>query len=156
MTQLESLDMWRMATGNAKWGVQQAIKTSLELVADEQIKMCWNQDDYNGAPCLINSINQMLSHNADHSPSGEYPHIVRAFDTVNHDLAGTRNINNDYFVDPIAAEILLRNMGEMKPVPVESDPLPTPEEFLQWARERRETSDPQDSITEIASEVMGE
>ena len=152
MTQLESLDMWKTATANAKWGVQQAIKTSLELVADEQIKICWGQDDYNGAPCLINSINQMLSHNADHSPSGKYPNIVRAFDLVNADIG----INKDFFVSPIAAEILLRNMGEMKPVPVESDPLPTPEEFLQWARERRETSDPQDSITEIASEVMGE
>jgi len=151
----EALNRWTAATGNAKWGVQQAIKTSLELVASEDIKMCWGADSHRGAPCLINSINSMLSHNADHSPSGKYPHIVSAFDAVNEELH-KRGVNKDLMVTPIVAEVLLRKMGPLKPIPEVEDvtePL-TPEQFREWAKTRNAISGTP-AGAEIINELMG-
>jgi hypothetical protein len=118
--------------------------------------MCYGSDDYDGAPCLINSINAMLSHDADHSPSGKYPHIVRAFDMVNSEMRSLK-VNKEYnIVAPVTAEILLANMGPLKEVPaMESVDSLTPEQFREWAKSRNAlTGTPEGA--RIVSELMGD
>lgn len=142
----KELSNWTRATGSAKWGVQQAIKTSLELVAEGEIRMCWGADVHEGAPCLINSINQMLSHNADKSPSGDYPEIVMAFDALN------AKISSHGFVDPLAAEIMLRYMGPFKPMPVseaEEDPTPALQDLVTEQRENHGTPEGAVPVEEV-------
>jgi hypothetical protein len=106
---------WTAATGSMPWGVQSAFKTALEAVADGQIKMVWGADSYNGSPCLVNAINQMIHKDAAHSPSNFAGEVVSAFDSVNCSLykaIGEPNADSNY-VTPFVAEILLQKFGVM-------------------------------------------
>lgn len=112
----ESLTDWQQATTHQKWGVQQAIKTTLELTKSGDIKLCFGADVSQGVPCLINAISFMLSE-TEVNPSGNYPAIVRSFDCVNSDLKDSNVNNQGGRVSSLAAEILLKNMGTLKPIP---------------------------------------
>lgn len=141
---------WRKAIQEQPWGVQHAIKTSLEVVQSGDIKMCFNADDFNGAPCLINSINMMLSQDSSKSPSRDYPNVVRAFDNANQ-LFFNKGVNKDQLVSPLGAEILLKNMGPMKEQPSDTVVMPTGEELAEWL------SDPKNlAASEPAQEILEE
>jgi hypothetical protein len=108
---------WTAVTAELPWGVQLAFKTALQAVADGDIKMVYGADSYQGSPCLVNAVNQMISHEASVSPSAFAGSVVSAFDNVNCALLG-KGVNTDSrYVSPFAAEILLQHFGPMKPVP---------------------------------------
>jgi len=109
------------------WGVQSAFRTALEAVAEGQIKMVWGADSYNGSPCLVNAINQMIHKDAAHSPSNFAGEVVSAFDNINRKLyqaIGEPNADQNY-VTPFVAEILLQKFGVMALQP-QDEPIKEP------------------------------
>jgi len=59
----------------------------------------------------------MLTH-SDHgvSPAGMFGDVVAAFDSLNYTFKN-QDVNKDGYVSPLAAEILIRNFGDLKPEP---------------------------------------
>lgn len=106
---------WQSAVSAAPWGIQQGIKSTLELAATEDIKICYGADSKSGSPCLINALNPMISDDQI-SPAGKYPAIVRAFDTLNGEFFST-HLNGGSIMSPLVAEVLLRNLPPLKDVP---------------------------------------
>jgi len=109
---------WTNATAEMPWGVQRAFVTALEAVRDGQIKMVYGTDSYNGSPCLVNAINQMISLDANASPATFASEVVRSFDVVNRamfELYGTSAGFHERYVTTASAEVLLHNFGELKP-----------------------------------------
>lgn len=143
---------WTDAIQTQPWGVQQAIKTSLELTASGDVKMCWGTD-YNlaeNAPCLINSINMMLSADANKNPVDDYPEVVETFDSLNQHLH-SKGVNNDRMVDPLAAEIMLKHMGTLKDQPENAPIMPSADDLAAWL------SDPENlRASEPAQEIVDE
>ena len=122
---------WTDATADLDWGVQRVMKETLNLVAEGKITLAHSTNvalvatsdtDSRTAPCLVNAVAQMLSADGDVSPVSWFPNVVGAFDAVNRSLveAGV-NEHEKYIVSPLAAEVLIANFGEMKPVPTEND-----------------------------------
>jgi hypothetical protein len=103
---VESLTDWTNVTAKLPAGAQHALFDALCLVKDGDIKMVWGQDDYQGYPCLVNAVRNMLTHSSTDTPSHMYGQLVGMFDTVNRELQ-SRGINKDHFVSPMAAEILV-------------------------------------------------
>lgn len=115
---------WTSATGDMPWGVQKAFKTALQAVADGDIKMVHGMDSYEGSPCLVNAINQMISHDASASPTQFAGSVVSAFDRTTSRMAeqpafADSTVNPHHFVTPLMAEVLLANFGPEKSEPVE-------------------------------------
>ena len=113
---------WTAATGNLTWGVQRVMRDTLGLVAEGKVRLVFGRNYSKGSPCLVNAVAQMLTLDENGvSPAGWFPEVVQAFDHVNA-LLVTEGVNNDgEYVTPLAAEILLKHFGAIKPVPTEAD-----------------------------------
>lgn len=110
---------WTKATANLPWGVQRVFLETLKGVADEQVTLAYGRDYTDGGnPCLVNAVGAMLTAGGGKGIPGRYfGDMVTAFDSINRDMY-RRGINTDETVSPIAAEILIRNFGELKEQPV--------------------------------------
>ena len=117
-----SLQQWKQVTGDLPWGVQQVLKSTLELVQEEQVHLVYGQDYREGKPCLINAAATMLAANAGVGgsgiPSQYFGDLVRNFDAINRELESSKINDGSGYVSPLAAEVLLRNFGELKEKPV--------------------------------------
>lgn len=114
------LKSWKQATGDLPWGVQSAMHDAISLVAEEKVSLTFNANyASDGTPCLVNSIAQMLTHKSDGiSPTGSFPVVVSLWDQIHTELRN-KGVNNDGTkVSPLAAEILLKNFGDLKEKPV--------------------------------------
>lgn len=113
---------WRVATADLPWGVQRVLKETLLVVAEEKATLVHGADSWNGHPCLINAVANMISLDVNLvNPSSWFPGVVSAFDRLNRDFI-TAGINKPgRVVSPLAADVLLANFGTLKPVPVEAD-----------------------------------
>lgn len=114
---LESaLAEWKSATTELPWGVQRVLLETLETVKDGDVHLVHGSNYRDGKPCLINAVAVMVSKNAV-SPMTFAPEVVANFDRINQYLR-EKGINDDSgYVSPLAAEILIRNFGALKPVP---------------------------------------
>jgi len=116
---------WTSATAAMPWGVQRAFMTALETVRDGQIKMVWGADSYNGSPCLVNAINQMIHSDAQASPMQFASDVVGNFDKVNRALYETYGEAAGFdsqYVTVASAEVLIHHFGTLKPEPDFSTP----------------------------------
>ena len=112
-----TLKDWNTATGNLPWGVQRVFLDALNSVKDEKIHLVWGRDYRNGKPCLVNAVASMLTTGGGHGiPSDKFGPVVQAFDGINAELR-RQGVNTDGYVSPLAAEILIRNFGDLKPEP---------------------------------------
>ena len=112
-----TLKDWNTATGNLPWGVQRVFMQTLEAVKDESIHLVWGSDYRDGKPCLVNAVASMLTTSGGHGvPMNKFRDVVTAFDSLNHQLR-QQGVNKDGYVSSLAAEILIRNFGELKPEP---------------------------------------
>lgn len=113
----KALKDWNTATGNLPYGVQRVFLDTLNLVKDEKIHLVWGADYRDSKPCLVNAVASMLTTGGGHGiPMRHYGKVVSQFDQINAELR-TKGINTDGYVSPLAAEILIRNFGELKPEP---------------------------------------
>jgi hypothetical protein len=112
-----TLKDWNTATSNLPWGVQRVFMETLEAVKDEKIHLVWGRDYRDGKPCLVNAVASMLTTGGGHGvPMDKFRDVVAAFDSLNYQLRH-QGVNADGYVSPLAAEILIRNFGELKPEP---------------------------------------
>lgn len=112
-----TLKDWNTATANLPWGVQRVFLDALNSVKDEQIHMVWGRDYRDGKPCLVNAVASMLTTSGGHGiPLNKFGPVVSAFDSLNFQLR-QQGVNTDAYVSPLAAEILIRNFGDLKPEP---------------------------------------
>lgn len=112
-----TLKDWNTATANLPWGVQRVFLSTLESVKDEQIHLVWGKDYRDGKPCLVNAVASMLTTGGGHGiPMDKFRDVVTAFDSLNSQLR-KQGVNTDGYVSSLAAEILIRNFGELKPEP---------------------------------------
>lgn len=112
-----ALKDWNKATGDLPYGVQRVFLDTLNLVKDEKLHLVWGQDYRDGKPCLVNAVATMLTTGGGHGvPVTHFAGVVGAFDAINRELR-KQNINTNGYVSSLAAEILIRNFGELKPVP---------------------------------------
>lgn len=113
----ELLSKWSTATGNLKWGVQRVFLETLHAVKDNDTHLVWGADYRDGKPCLVNAVASMLTTSGGHGiPMAKFNEVVSLFDTINQELRKD-GVNTDGYVSPLAAEILIRNFGELKPEP---------------------------------------
>ena len=116
MTTKMDFTAWTQATGDLLPGQQAVFLDVLNLVAEGKTHLVWGADYRDGKPCLVNAVGQMLTTGGGNSiPMQYFGNVVRQFDTLNslmHDLG----INEDGYVSPLAAEFLIRNFGEVKPI----------------------------------------
>lgn len=110
---------WNKAAQALPWGVNQTLHQALDLVASEQIEMCYNADYRAGKPCLINAVGQQLSVGGGMGiPMNEFGRLVGLFDKINTNLEA-RGVNSGGMLSPMGADILLRNFGPVKDTPAE-------------------------------------
>jgi len=140
---MDALEKWTKATSEIPWGVQRALKETLQAVADEQVTLAWGTDYNNANPCLINAAATMLKAIGGEGGHGKpgmfYSGIVLAFDEVNQELFN-RGVNTHHIVSPLAAEVLVANFAELRPEPeipeaVTPDPV-TNEPYLEVSDEQ--------------------
>lgn len=133
-----ALKRWHDATTGLEWGTHSVFKEALQQVADENIKMVFQADDYNGSPCLVNAVRPMLIADGKTHPMSAFPGVVGAFDEINNVLRQEGiNASDNKYVSPLAAEILLRHMGKPGDKPDPNDDVPLPELAIPY----REASD---------------
>jgi len=121
-TKSVNFEAWTKATGDLPWGVQRTLYEALGAVANSGIKMCYGANWYDGAPCLVNAVANMISADpAKVTPAQWFPHVVREFDMVNEALSMAGVNKYDNIVTPLAAEVLMANFGPLKPPPTEDD-----------------------------------
>jgi hypothetical protein len=112
---------WTKATGDLQWGVQRALYETLGAVAQDGVGLVYGTDSYDGSPCLINAVANMLSLDVNAvNPGSWFPQVVGAFDYINRQLF-ERGVNEPFMVSETAAEILMANFGPLKPVPTEEE-----------------------------------
>jgi hypothetical protein len=91
----------------------------LNLVSEGKTHLVWGADYRDGKPCLVNAVGQMLSTSGGHGiPMLAFRDVVSEFDRLNG-LMFEAGINKDGYVSPLAADFLIRNFGEVKPMVVE-------------------------------------
>ena len=117
---------WKRETSNIPPGVQHLIYDALQLVSSGDIKLAWGADVYKGTPCLLNAVSNMTTQMVEPGkklPSHYTPEVVSLFDRINktysHVLYPHENRTHGY-VDPIAADMLIRHFGELKEIEVTS------------------------------------
>jgi len=109
---------WNVATGNLSWGVQRVFLETLYSVKDHDVHLVHGADYRDGKPCLVNAVASMLTTSSNGvSPLREFPKVVGLFDQINKQLQAEGVNSDDGFVSPLAAEILIRNFGNLKPEP---------------------------------------
>lgn len=109
-----NFEPWTTATGNLKPGQQAVFLDVLNLVSEGKAHLVWGADYRDGKPCLVNAVGQMLSTGGGRGiPMQEFGDVVGQFDTINGALYEA-GINTDGYVSPLAAEVLIRNFGEIK------------------------------------------
>lgn len=110
---------WHSATADLPWGVQTVMFDTLQAVADGQVRLVHGADYKDGSPCLVNAVANMTEAGGGKGvPSSKFSNLVGAFDHINRFLQGEGVNEDDGFVSPLAAEILLRNFGQLKNKPV--------------------------------------
>lgn len=113
---------WEKVTAELPWGVQQVLHDTLELVAEGKVHLVWGHDYSGNHPCLINSVAQMLSANQGEGGNGipmqYFAPLVGTFDQINSQLK-KQGVNKDFYVSPMAADVLLRYFAPLKPKPIE-------------------------------------
>lgn len=117
-----ALKVWNARTAELAPGVQRAFIDALTLASEGKIELVFGAD-YDGAkPCLVNAVAQMLQSSGGQGiPSRHYGPVVSMFDSINHGFA-SRGINlTPNRVSETAALTLLRNFGDLKPMPTEAD-----------------------------------
>lgn len=120
-----ALANWTTATADLNWGVQRVFYETLEACKDEKTHLVYGADYRDGKPCLLNTVAPMLTHSSSGiTPSNFAPEVVRYFDQVNAFLADTGVNDTSGYVSPLAAEVLLRNFGELKPSEITVDTTP--------------------------------
>jgi hypothetical protein len=111
------LSNWGTATGNLSWGVQRVFLETLHAVKDGDIHLVHGSDYRDGKPCLVNAVASMLTTGGGAGiPSAHFGPVVSLFDQINDALL-REGVNTDGYVSPLAAEILIRNFGPLKPEP---------------------------------------
>lgn len=114
------LKEWNVATGNLPYGVQRVFLETLTEVKDEHVHLVWGADYRESKPCLVNAVANMLGATGGKGghgiPTQKFPEVVRAFDAVNYELRN-QGVNTNGYVSSLAAEILIRNFGTLKPEP---------------------------------------
>jgi hypothetical protein len=113
---------WTNATADLPWGVQRALFETLGTVADGQVTLAHGIDSYQGHPCLINAVANMLALDVNEvNPASWFPNVVREFDNINRKFSGMGINKRDHIVEPIVGEVLMANFGKMKPPPTEDE-----------------------------------
>lgn len=140
MTQTINFDAWNKATGDLLPGQQAVFLDVLNLVSEGKAHLVWGADYRDGKPCLVNAVGQMLSTSGGHGiPMQQFGDVVSEFDRLNARMH-EQGINENGYVSPLAADILIRNFGEIKPMvvteetevvePVKPYVEPTDEQFM--------------------------
>lgn len=107
---------WTKATGDLLPGQQRVFLDVLNLVSEGKAHLVHGADYRNGKPCLVNAVGQMLSTGGGAGiPSREFSEVVCQFDILNGRML-EEGINVDGYVAPLAADFLIRNFGELKPM----------------------------------------
>lgn len=107
---------WTKATGDLLPGQQRVFLDVLNLVSEGKAHLVYGADYRDGKPCLVNAVGQMLSVGGGAGvPSRNFGDVVGQFDTLNAAMLD-RGINTDGYVSPLAADFLIRNFGEVKPM----------------------------------------
>lgn len=112
---------WKHAIASQPWGVQRVFKDVLTLVKEEKKHdLIYSADYRDGGACLVNAAGNLLTTGGGKGiPSANFSSVVGAFDAINRELLKI-DVNKDYHVSPMAAEILLHHYPELKePTPVE-------------------------------------
>lgn len=111
------LKEWNIATSNLPYGVQRVFLDTLNLVKEEKIHLVHGADYRDGKPCLVNAVGAMLTTGGGNGiPSEYFGHVVGMFDRLNSAFL-SQGVNEDGYVSPLAAEIMIRNFGALKPEP---------------------------------------
>jgi hypothetical protein len=120
------LVLWKKATSDTPPGVQHLIYDALQLVSSGDIKLAWGADVYKGTPCLLNAVSNMTTQMVEPGkklPANYTPNVVRLFDLINKTYSYVLNPSENKsqgYVDPIAADMLIRHFGELKEIEVTS------------------------------------
>lgn len=110
------LQLWTKATDSLPWGKQRVLHDTLTLVANDQIKVVWGANDFNGSPCLINAVGCMVK-SAHEAPATNEPQIVMLFDKICRQFMD-QGVVDDQYLSPLGAEILMRYFAPLKETPV--------------------------------------
>lgn len=127
MSQIEGLlEAWTLATSKAKWGVQKVFHDVLSVAAEGKTTLIYGADYREGNPCLVNTVGAMLTSHVEVPlgggqgvPYDYFRDIVRLFDQINKQFEATGVNPKPGYVDPLAAEILVKHFT---PIP-ENPPL---------------------------------
>jgi len=115
----ELLTQWKQATGELKPGVQRVFIDVLTLASEGKATLAFGTDYYKGKPCLVNAVGPMLTTGGGAGiPVTNFKDVVHLFDEINHTFAKKGINKNGQLVSDTAALVLLRNFGELKPMPV--------------------------------------
>lgn len=115
-----SIQMWTSATASLDWAKQRTLFDTLNLVKSGDIKVVYGHDEFKGSPCLINAIGCMAK-SENESPYSNEPELVSAFDRICVYFHGVGVIEEQYVLNELAADILLRNFAPLKPVAAPQD-----------------------------------
>jgi hypothetical protein len=121
---------WTRATGDLPSGVQHAISDALKLCADGKVRIAYGADVHAGIPCLFNAVSNMTTQQNDTTPTNYAEDVVRAFDSIASIIGvrlGDRPEVAGHTLHPVAAEYLLKNFGDLKPIVIS----PIPADFAE-------------------------
>jgi hypothetical protein len=111
------LDKWTQATTNLKPGVQRVFHDTFSLAADGGTHLVYGADYRDGYPCLVNSVGTMLTTGGGSGiPSQHFGEVVSLFDRINTAFESSGVNDNPGTVSALAAEVLLKHFGELKPM----------------------------------------
>lgn len=111
---------WKNVTGRLPWGAKRTFHQAFTLVSEGKIRLAYGADYRDGSPCLVNAVAQMLTTGGGKGiPSTHFREVVSKFDAINIQLASNEHgyVNDDGFVSPLAADILLRNFADISDEP---------------------------------------
>jgi hypothetical protein len=116
----ELLTRWAGATGELKYGVQRVFHDVFVLAAEGKTHLIYGADYYQGMPCLVNTVGGMLTTGGGEGiPSAHFGQVVGLFDDINREFERLGINTEPNRVSEVAAETLLRNFAELKPLPPE-------------------------------------
>jgi hypothetical protein len=107
---------WTTATAELLPGQQAVFLDVLNLVASGDVHLVYGADYRDGKPCLVNAVGQMLTTSGGNGiPMQQFREVVTCFDSLNAEMLEA-GINDSGYVSGLAAEFLIRNFGEVKPM----------------------------------------
>lgn len=113
----QTLKAWKVATDDLAWGVQHALHDTLTLVSEEKVRLTWGADEFKGVPCLINAVANLIAVDVNQvHPGTWFTNIVSHFDRIGQGLFSNK-LTPFREVNPLMADILLRNFGTLKEQP---------------------------------------